>query len=802
MDNRQVQSALVDQQLNYWKVVRIFLSRWYWIVGCVLISLIVAWLYIRTIPPTYVTGASLKLDDTQADMGGVNTGMRNYNRFYQNSNIQTEATVMRSQDVIYKALDHLNYKISYFLKGRVLTSELYPNIPFKISIISQDSVNFSRAIYSVEPVDNSNFELSSSERPALKIKFKYGQSIALGNMMFSVTSPIPSTGSYSFRFNAKSDFYGRAAGGLNIFEAEKFSNIMSITHTDANPTFSADVLNAITEEYIINDAEQKKRSAKQTIEYLDSQIDFLNKQVDKSGKNLSNYRSGSTIVDPLTDKQFNIGKLSALQTQKTELEFQKFAIEQMEEQVKNNKEKIRLNLDIDGITSLGLPALVNQLATFISNREIKLTQFNADAAPVKAVDKQIEETKQLIFANIKSLKNRNQKTIDLINGQLNKVNGSLSQLPEKENDFAKLQSNFDINQKMFSLLFEKKLAAQISSAAVTPGASIINAAQPSFNPISPVPGKIYSSYMIGGLLAGIALIVLVRVLNPYIYDVETVEGLTSIPIIGVILKFKRKVNSESMQMLSLEKPKSMFAESVRSVRTNLSFLAADKSAKVICITSEISGEGKSFVSLNLAGTLSIIDKKVILIAADLRRSKLHKAFNAPNERGLSTYLSAQNTLDEIIQHDSDHNLDYITSGPVPPNPSELLHSKHMSNLIAELRDRYEYIIIDSAPVGLVSDSIPLVKQVDINLFIIRSGVSKFSAASVPERLSKEYALNNISIILNSFENEILHSNIHTSNYTQSGPGTYYYSNYTGYGNSGYYDDDKKDWWKFWKRDEH
>ncbi|MET4083643.1 tyrosine-protein kinase Etk/Wzc [Pedobacter sp. UYP30] len=797
MDTPPIKSILVNQQLNYWKVLRIFLSRWYWILGCVIISLTAAWLYIRTIPPMYTTGASLKLDESQSD-ASTDPSMRSYSRFYQ-SNIQTEATVMRSQNVIYKAIEHLNYKISYFLKGRVLTSELYPSIPFKIAIISQDSLNFSRATYSVEPIDNTSFMLISSDHPETKLKFKYNQNIALGNMIFSIKSNIPDKGNYSFKFNAKEDFYGRAAGGLNISEAEKYSNIMNVTHTDINPVFSSDILNAIIQEYIINDAEQKKRSAKQTIAYLDSQIDFLNKQVDQSGKKLSNFSSESTIGDPVTDKQFNIGKLTALQTQRTELEFQKFSIEQLEEQVKNNKEKIRLNLNIDGITSLGLPILISQLNGVIANREVKLSQFNADAAPIKQLDNQIANIKQLINGNISALKQRNKKTINLVNGELNKVSGSLSQLPAKENDFAKLQNNYNINQKMFSLLFEKKLAAQITSAAVTPGANVINDSQPSFSPISPVAGQIYSSYFIGGILAGLGLIVLVRLMNPYIYDVETVEGLTSISILGVILKYDRKKNGERKQILALDQPKSIFAESVRSVRTNLSFLASDKENKIICVTSEISGEGKSFVSLNLAGTLSIIDKKVILIAADLRRSKLHKAFGADNIRGLSTYLSAQSDLDEIINRDKDYTFDYITSGPVPPNPSELLHSNKMRVLIEELRKRYEYVILDTAPVGLVSDSIPIINQADINLFIIRSGISKFSAASVPERLSKEFALNNISIILNSFTNELLHSNIHTSNYTQSGSGTYYYSNYNGYNNSGYYENEDRKWWKFWKR---
>lgn len=800
MDSTPVKGILVDQQINYWKLVRIFLSRWYWIVACVATSIIIAWFYVRTIPPTYTTYASLKLDDSHSDENVIGTStMRSYSRYYQTNNIQTEATVMRSQDVINKAIAHLNYKVSYFLEGRVLTSELYPNIPFKIEIIAQDSVNFSRSVYSVSPVDSKTFELTTPDQPNNLLKFKYGQAISMGNMLFSIQTPIPVRGKYSFRFNGKADFYGRAVGGLSITEAERFSNIMNVSHTDVNPVFSADILNAIIKEYIINDAEQKKRSSKQTIAYLDSQIDFLKKQVDQSGKNLSDYRTGSTLVDPITDKQFNIGKLTTLQTQRTELEFQKFSILQLEEQVKNNQDKIKLNLEIDGVASVGLPNLITQLSALISNREQKLTQFNADASPIKQINTQIADMKQLIYASIASLKMKNQKTIDLINTEINKVNGSLSQLPTKENDFAKLQNNYDVNQKMFSLLFEKKLTAQITSAAVTPGASIINQALPSFMPVSPVVGQIYSSYLLGGFLAGIGLIVLARLLNPYIYDVETVEGLTGIPIIGVILKFKGRHTGENQQLLSLEKPKSMFAESVRSVRTNLSFLASDKENKVICITSEISGEGKSFVSLNLTGTLSIIEKKVIIVAADLRRSRLHLAFGSENLTGLSTYLSAQTDLESIIKREDKNNFDYITSGPVPPNPSELLHTKKMIGLIDELKKRYEYVIIDTAPVGLVSDSIPIIKQADINLFIIRSGISKFSAASVPERLSKEYALNNISIILNSFDNELLHSNMHTSNYTNSGSGTYYYSNYTGYGNSAYYEQEERKWWMFWKK---
>jgi capsular exopolysaccharide synthesis family protein len=361
-----------------------------------------------------------------------------------------------------------------------------------------------------------------------------------------------------------------------------------------------------------------------------------------------------------------------------------------------------------------------------------------------------------------------------------------------------LKRDFDINDKVYSFLSEKKLDAQISSAGILPGATIIDLAQPNFSPISPDEHGVRRSAEIFGLAIGLGLIILIRILNPYIYDKETIESLTTIPIIGVIRKFPEEIDEYSTQILAVSKPKSIFAESVRSVRTNLSFLASEKKSKIICITSEVAGEGKSFVAVNLSSTLSLIDKKVILVAADLRRSKLHKTFHVPNDLGLSSYLANQCAADDVISHSNQENLDFIVSGPIPPNPSELLHSVRMTELIAELTSRYDIVMIDTAPIGLVSDAIPLIRASDVNLFVIRSGKSKFYAATVPQRIAQEYHLDNTVIVLNAFAQDLLHARYYTTKLTGENYGTkyYYYSDYTGYESSGYYiDKDEDKWWR-------
>jgi capsular exopolysaccharide synthesis family protein len=262
--------------------------------------------------------------------------------------------------------------------------------------------------------------------------------------------------------------------------------------------------------------------------------------------------------------------------------------------------------------------------------------------------------------------------------------------------------------------------------------------------------------------------------------------ITSVPILGVIRTFPGTIDKNSSQILSLSNPKSMFSESVRSVRTNLSFIASDIKSKMICITSEVSGEGKSFMVINLASTLSLINKRVVVIDGDLRKSKLHHTFRLKNDWGLTSYLTNQCDVDKIVHATHVENLFFIPAGPMPPNPSELLYSERMRQLMAELKERFDYVLVDTAPIGLVSDAIPLVRTSDVNIFVLRSGVSSFNAASIPERVSKEFGLNNSVIVLNGFTNDALHSRIYSNHKKGSyGSGQYYYTDYSTYGNKSY-----------------
>lgn len=792
------ENRAVSQSIDFYKIFKVFLSRWYWVAATVIIALCSAWIYLWYTPPVYQTSASLKLEDSSPSIStGAQSPMQNYN---YTDKIQAESFTIRSNEVISNAVKTLDYKISYYLKGRVRTSELYPNIPFVIEIVKQDSVNFSRSLYSVTGKDDSHFEISLADNPDQKLTFAYGQLLNMGNMTFRIKNKISLKSIYQFKFNSKEDFIGRVMSGLNIGEAARFTNVMGLSQTDGNAVFAADILNAIMKEYVKYDVIQRRRSARQTVAFIDNQLGFINTEASKSGSTLANYKTKNNMVDMSSATSITVGKLSDFEKQKTELNLKQLGIKQLQEQINTNKAKVEIGLDLGGDISSGIGSLIAQLNTLLANREIKLSQFNSNSQPIKQIEQQIANVKASIRNSVESMLRQNEQTIQYIDRKIAGVTQSMGTIPVKEQNFVKLQTSFEVNNKVLSFLSEKKLEAEMNAAAIVPGASIVNPAYPSYYAISPNSSKAYSTALMLGLASGFGLILLARFLNPYIYDKETVEGLTNTPIIGVIRKFPDYIDKDSRQALSLLQPKSVFAESVRSVRTNLSFLASHKQSKVICITSEISGEGKSFVTINLASTLALIEKRIVLVAADLRKSKLHKAFGSDNKLGLSSLLSGQAKLEDILIHDEVHHIDFIPSGPVPPNPSELLHTAAMKNLLKKLEQDYDYVLVDTAPIGLVSDAIPLIRSSDINLFVIRSGVSQQRAANIPERLSREYGLSNLAIILNAFGDDALYSNYYTTDYSRGGGNsTYYYSDYSGYSGSGYYDDEHRKWWTFWKK---
>lgn len=789
------------REIDYLKIARILLSHWYLVAATILLGLLLAYFYLWYTPKTYTTSAVLKFEEKKTELSDLVSVMSNSGR--GPVNLQSEKFIIQSRNLLLNAIRSLDYKISFFIAGRVRSYDLYPNKPFQISLLKFDAEHPYLGLITFKPIDKKTFTLIwNAGENEIQRNFKYHEPINIENMGFMIKYPgqLNANISYQFKFNTPESLLDRVRTGLRSNEIVKNSNIVTIQQTDSNPQFAADILNAVMNEYLNYDRDQKTQSATQMIRFINDQQQYLSSAVKGSESSLEKYKQNSGILDVSSSANMALSKVTELESQRSLLKMQLMAIDQLKKQITGDKHDVSLNFNLEGVVDPLLGVLIGNMNNLLADKNVMLKTYNSGSEAIAELNNQIAQVKTAALQNISSSNQRIRRNMDYLDSQLSRANQQVNALPAAEKNMISLRRDFEINEKVYSFLSEKKLEAQINRSAILPGATIIEQAQVNKVPVSPNGREIYRTATIFGLLAGIGIILSARVFNPYIYDKESVEHATTVPVIGIIRKFPDQIDEDNSQILALSKPRSIFAESVRSVRTNLNFLASGKKSKIISITSEVAGEGKSFVALNLSSTLALIDKKVILIGADLRRPKLHHAFGLPNTTGLSNYLVHQSTVADIIQQTAYKNLDFISSGPIPPNPAELLHHERIAQLLDQLKTKYEVIMIDTAPIGLVSDSIPLICQSDINLFIIRYGKSKHSAATIPEGLAMEYGLNNMAIVLNAFEENLLQSSYYKNS---SNHGTFhYYADYNGYKSSGYYEDEAPvKWWnvKNWLR---
>ncbi|HTN20018.1 MAG TPA: polysaccharide biosynthesis tyrosine autokinase [Pelobium sp.] len=788
------QDLTLNQEIDYIKIFKILWSRWYWIACVLAVCTICAYIYLWYTPQIYTTSASLKFENNSSEISSLLRGKFSID---DTKSLATESYVIKSNPLLTNAIGRLDYRVSYFIVGRFRTKEMYPYKPFQVKVIKEDTLQRYRGTYLFKKIDSENFKISvKDEYHNMTVKKKFGEIFTLlGYTMSVVAAPTTDLSDYYFKINHREDLLNRVGGGLSLRELGKSTNILMLTSIDENPYFAKDVVNAVMEEYVFFDGQNKSQGANSTITFINTQLKKMSDELNLAQNDVKKFKVQNKISSIEFYSTSKEKRLSNYQEQLIGLKTQNINLDIFEQQIKNNQDKVYLNFNLEGETGGFLKGLIDKLNVLLIERSGKLVTYNEKSNPILELDRQIFDIKEAIIRNIKSLRERQNKLIANLEQELRTANNNLKIIPETEQGLTNLQRTYDINERVYTYLSDKKLEAQIALSAISAGVSIVNFAELSFKTVEPQKARVYSSALLIGIILSIGIIVLVRVVNPYVYDKETVESLTNMPIIGVVKTFPTKLDKSNKQVLSLEKPKSVFAESIRSVRTNLSFLASEKNSKVICITSEISGEGKSFMTINLASTLSLIDKKVVIIAADLRKSKMHKAFEVDNDKGLSTYLANQHQMEDVLLQTHVEGLDFIPSGPNPPNPSELIQSERMKVLVDYLSTKYDYVLIDTAPIGLVSDSVPLIRQSDINIFVIRSGVSRIGASTIPNKLSREFGLSNMVIILNAFSNDSLYSRYYSTNYANSYyESYYYYADYSGYYGYGYYDDVKPSWW--------
>lgn len=499
-----------------------------------------------------------------------------------------------------------------------------------------------------------------------------------------------------------------------------------------------------------------------------------------------------------------MGQMASFETQKNTLEIQKAYINLLEQSLTNRFEPINvgsigLDVNSDGV----LLRLVGDLNRLILDRKAFIVGKNLSVnnPVVKAADDEIERIREQILSNIKVQRQKNESTLNIINQNLSLLKSRMNTLPSVERELGYLQNDRDVNEKIYLLLINKEIETSIVKAGMLPSFTILNRTYA--YKIYPQGVRIFMVCLILGLMIGVGSIFLVRFLNNKFTEITKIGQNERVNLLGLIQRYPEKIHNSEKDLLRFLDNRSLFSESINSIRTNLSFLAdsANSKGKLLVITSELSGEGKSFVTLNLATSLTKIGKKVLIVGSDLRRSKIHRFFNNNNKIGLSNYLAGKvDDYQKTVQHSVIERLDYITSGPVPFNPTELIQNERFELMINDAQKRYDYVLVDTAPIGLVSDNVLLLKKSDLVIFIIRWLYSSKEAYLLADQMTEEFNLKSVGVIVNDFYKDDLYATLAPASYYASkGYGYNYKYTYDHYGKSnGYYADSESNR-SFWQK---
>ncbi|MGI4751750.1 MAG: GumC family protein, partial [Janthinobacterium lividum] len=510
-------------RLNYARLFRVILSRWYLVALSVLVFFFLAKLYLWYTPKVYATNAIMKFDEKKSEISELVSVINNAER--ATAKVQSESYVLKSRNLIIEAVKDLDYKVSFYIKGRVRRYETYPDKPLNIEMLQEDSTTLFKDLISFHAINASKFSLDYKfNNQEIKKNYSYDETINIGTTHFMIRSSdarFALNSVYLFKFNTPEDFYPRIAGGLNTSEAIKNSNVINLEQTDSNPQFAADVLNALMKEYLTFDKNRKMQSASQIITFIDDQLSYLSKQVKSSESSLESYKKSAKVFDVNSSAALVLGKVQETESQKSLLNIQLIAINQLKQQISNEKNSVSLNFNMQGTVDPLLNGLLLRYNTLLTEKTGMLKTFNVNAQPVVELDKQLVQLRESALANIDASAKHIQTTINYLNSQLQTANQQVAALPTNERDMVSLKRDFEINEKVYSFLSEKKLEAQISRSSILAGATVIEQAQANFSPVSPDTGSIYQKAILVGLLVGSGLILLLRLLNPYIYDKET-----------------------------------------------------------------------------------------------------------------------------------------------------------------------------------------------------------------------------------------------------------------------------------------
>lgn len=803
----QLQHIPGEENIDIKKYLFKFLSVWYLFILSVSVSLLISWYINRSTLPVYNLSATIVIKDEANQMqSGVESVLQDMGfrrRSYRRS-LENEVVAIKSFNLIRNTISKLDFEVSYYSIGRLKTPEIYKSAPF---VIIKDSGTYNPTgvpIY-INILNENEYKLEIKEPYNFEKKLKFGDLLEYNGFKFWVnkSESISNIETYKeiryyFIFNNLDALASAYKGKLNVGVREKNTMIIDLSTTGNVPDKESDFLNRVAQEYITSTLDEKNLTIQNTLKFIDNQIDVIRDSLKEAEKEMLDFRLKHKINDVSNEGQQLFDYLKEYQVSKSELTLQMHYYNYLDDYIKSRTEYSDIIApSVMGVTEPGITSYLSKITDLYAEK-VRLQLSSKIVSPkIYELNNEIDGLKKLIVENIRSLKEATELRIKEIDRKISESETILSSLPAKERNLIKIKRNYTLNDNIYNFLLQKRAESGIIRASNTPDAKLIEKCRPeNASQILPKKSSNYTIALVIGLLIPIGFVYLRELLNDKIMDKSDIDRKTTIPVLGIVSH-----NSSGFEIPVFEKPKSSMAESFRSLRTNLQYFIRDKEKKVIAITSTISGEGKTFCAINLAAILAISNKKVLIAGLDLRRPKLHTIFNINNDKGISTYLIDRDQWSEIIFSTHIPNLFVATSGPVPPNPAELIETQAMHNFLEKAKSEYDYVILDTPPLAIVTDAFLLATETDANLFVIRQNYSSKHVFDLLNDLYAKKELKNFCILINDLKSNGLYGYKYGYGYGYHyGYGySYGYNKYYGNQSHGYYSDEETETGNWMKR---
>jgi tyrosine-protein kinase Etk/Wzc len=785
----------IEGSINIKKIVGKFFAYLPYFIFSVILCLFVAFLVNRYSNPKYLIKSSLLIKERNSRTGGMDgaesflSGMSLLNN---SRNIENEQGILKSKFIVEETIKKLDFGISYYANGSIRKSDLYGNLPFMI-ILDSNHLQCQNGSINIKFKENNQIECwlegvgevfvpktgEIIKKVANDTKGIYDINRGITNnfMSFSIKIINPkilknSDEVYTIKLNPFKSLVKNYYGKYTIAPIQKQASIIEIVRIGEYPEREMAFLNQLSSTYIQLGLDDKNLVTQRTIRFIDQQLKGISDTLVDVEEQLQTFRTNNKIINLSASGSQIMATIMDLEKQKSEETLKNKYYNYLKDYVQNSNPLDKLIApNIMGVSDPVLVSILQKTVELYSKKKTLEMSFQKDNPIIKETEQNLIILQNTLLESLQSIQKNSQVILNDINSRLAIADAEIRKLPANEQKLLNITRKYELSDKLYVYLLEKRAEAGIAGAGINADNKVIDRAMV----IEKTSPKVIVNYVIAVLIGFVIPLLIVlglEYLNQNIQNHTQLQQLTKIPLLGSIAH-----NNKNTALVIANHPKSQVSEAFRNLRSNLSFMGKNDDKKIIMVTSTVSGEGKTFISMNLSSVLAIGGYKTLLIGVDLRKPKIFQDFKLDNSFGLTNYLIGKASKESIVQKTNIENLDIITAGPTPPNPSELIMSNAFYQLIEDYKKVYDFIILDTPPIGLVADGLDIMQHSDIILYVTRQNVSKKNYLNLINELYVNEKNKSIGLIFN----DVNFASVYGYGY---GYGAYGYGYGYGYG-SGY-----------------